>query len=65
MANKRVLIGVGCMLVGAALVVIGLLQIPILPVVLILVGVALGFTGYKIYETRRGGKPDGMEYGIK
>ena len=61
--NKRILIGTACMLVGGALVVIGLLKIPIVPVVLILIGGALGFSGYKIYETRRSDKPQDLVYG--
>lgn len=63
MVNKRLLVGVGCMLVGGALVVAGLARLPGLPIVLILMGGALGFIGYRIYEKRNGGKPKGMEYG--
>jgi len=51
------------MLVGGALVVTGLLRIPVVPVVLILLGTALGFTGYKIYELRRSDKPNDLNYG--
>lgn len=63
MVNKRLAIGTGCMLVGGALVVIGLLKIPIVPVVLVLVGGAIGFVGYKIYETRRSDKPNDLNFG--
>lgn len=61
--NKKVLIGTGRMLLGGILVVIGLLRIPVIPVVLILVGGALGFTGYRLFETRRSDRPDDMIYG--
>lgn len=63
MVNKRLLIGVGCMLTGGALVITGLTQIPGLPIVLILVGGALGFVGYKIFEKRRGNIPSDLELG--
>lgn len=63
MVNKRLLVGVGCMLVGGALFVTGLTQMPGLPIVLILIGGALGFVGYRIFESRRSDKPKGMEYG--
>ena len=63
MVNKRLLVGIGCMLVGAVLVVTGLLGIPVVSVVKILIGGALGFVGYRIYERRRGGKPDDLNFG--
>ena len=52
MVNKRLLVGIGCMLVGGALVVTGLLRIPVIPVVLILIGGTLGFVGYRIFESK-------------
>jgi hypothetical protein len=61
--TKRTLVGLGAMLVGAILVVSGLLQIPVVPVVLILVGGVLGFIGYKIFENRGNTKPDDLVYG--
>lgn len=61
--NKSILIGFGCMLVGAILVIIGLLRIPVISVILILIGGALGFTGYKIYENRRSDKPNDLNFG--
>ena len=63
MINKRVLVGIGAMLLGGVLVVTGLLRIPVVPIVLILVGGAVGFGGYKIYETRRRGIPGDLELG--
>lgn len=63
MVNKRLAIGVGCMLVGGALVITGLFRLPIVPIVLILIGGAVGFVGYKIYEARNGGKPNDMNFG--
>ncbi|MFX0084316.1 MAG: hypothetical protein ACFFAU_01480 [Candidatus Hodarchaeota archaeon] len=48
--DKNRLYGVGGMMVGGALVVTGLLQIPVLPVVLIVVGGAVGFIGYKFFN---------------
>lgn len=63
MVNKRLLVGVGGMLVGGILVVAGLLRIPVVPVVLIILGGAVGFIGYKIYDLRGSDKPKGLEYG--
>lgn len=63
MVNKRLLVGVGCMLVGGALVVAGLLRIPVVPVVLVLVGGAVGFVGYKIFENRGSEVPKDLELG--
>ena len=63
MVNKRLLVGVGCMLVGATLVVTGLLRIPVVPIVLILMGGTIGFVGYKIYELRRGSIPSDLNLG--
>ena len=63
MVNKRLLVGIGCMLVGGALVVTGLLRIPVLPIVLILIGGAVSFVGYTIFRSRRSDKPKGLEYG--
>lgn len=63
MVNKRLLVGVVCMLTGGALVIIGLTQIPGLPIVLILVGGALGFVGYKIFKSRKSDKPNDLNYG--
>ena len=63
MVNKRLAVGVGAMLVGGALVVIGLLQIPPVPVILILIGGAIGFVGYKIFERRRGEIPSELNLG--
>ena len=51
------------MLVGGALVVKGLTLIPGLPIVLILLGGALGFVGYRIYELRRSDKPNDLNFG--
>ena len=48
--DKNMLIGVGGMLVGGALVVVGLLKIAIVPVILILIGGAVGFTAYKVFK---------------
>ncbi len=48
--DKKMLIGIGGMLVGGVLVVGGLLQIPVLPVVLIVIGGALGYVGNKVYR---------------
>lgn len=61
--DKSTLIGFGSMLVGAILVVIGLLRIPVIPIVLIVIGGALGFGGYKIYENRRSDKPKDLNFG--
>ena len=61
--TKVALIGIGAMLVGATLVVVGLLQIPVVPVVLILVGGAVGFVGYKIFENRKNAKPNDLYFG--
>lgn len=61
--TKVTLVGCGAMLVGAILVITGLLQIPVLPVTLILVGGALGFVGYKIFESRKNIKPDNLIFG--
>ena len=47
---KKEIISIGGMLLGGALVVIGLLKISIVPVILILVGGAIGFTSYKIFK---------------
>lgn len=63
MVNKRLVVGVSCMLVGSALVVTGLLRIPVVPIVLILIGGAVGFVGYKIYELRRGSIPSDLNLG--
>jgi len=63
MLGKRLLVGVGSMLVGAVLVVVGLIQIPVIAKVLILLGGTVGFVGYRIYEQRGKDKPDGMIYG--
>ena len=63
MVNKRLLVGVGGMLVGGVLVVKGLTLIPGLPIVLILVGGALGFVGYKIFEKRGSNKPSDLNFG--
>lgn len=52
MLNKNLLIGLGGMLIGGILVVKGLTMIPGLPIVLILVGGAIGFACYKIFENR-------------
>lgn len=60
--TKRTLVAIGVMLVGGVLFVSGLLQIPVVPVVLILVGGALGFTGYKIFLSRNN-KPDDLIFG--
>ncbi len=48
--DKNMIYGVGGMLVGGSLVIGGLLQIHVLPVVLILVGGTIGFVGYKFYN---------------
>ena len=63
MVNKRLLVGIGCMLVGGALVVTGLLRIPVVPVVLIMIGGSIGFVGYKIFEARGGGIPSDLNLG--
>ena len=63
MVNKKLLIGVGCMLIGGSLVVTGLLRIPVVPIVLILMGGTLGFIGYKIYELRRSDIPNDLNFG--
>ena len=52
MLNKNLLIGLGCMLVGAALVIAGLSRLPAIPIVSIVMGGAVGFSGYKIFEKR-------------
>ncbi len=62
MVNKRLLIGVGGMLVGAILVVAGLLRIPVVPVVLILMGGTIGFVCNGIYK-RRNDKPNDLNFG--
>ena len=63
MVNKRLLVGVGCMLVGGILVVTGLLGIPGASVVKILLGGAIGFVGYVIFEKRRGYIPSDLNLG--
>lgn len=63
MVNKRLAVGVGCMLVGGALVITGLVKLPVVPFLLILTGGAVGFIGYKIYELRKSGKPNDMNFG--
>lgn len=63
MVNKRLLVGIGAMLVGGALFVTGLFRIPVVSIVLILMGGAIGFVGFYIYERRRGGKPNDLNYG--
>jgi len=63
MVNKRLLVGLGCMLVGGVLVVTGLLRVPVVPVVFILMGGSVGFVGYKIFESRRNDKPNDMNFG--
>ncbi len=63
MVNKRLLIGLGSMLVGGVLVVVGLLKVPVVAAVLVLLGGTLGFVGYKIFENRRSDKPDDLVYG--
>lgn len=52
MLNKALYVGLGTMLVGGILVVVGLLNVPKVAAVEILLGVALGFAGYKIFEKR-------------
>ena len=47
--DKNTLYGLAGMLVGGVIVVTGLLKIAVLPVLLILVGGAIGFAGYRIY----------------
>ena len=63
MVNKRLLVGVGCMLVGGVLVITGLLGIPVASVVKVLLGGALGFVGYKIFEKRGSSKPNDLNFG--
>ena len=63
MVNKRLAIGVGCMLVGGILVITGLLGIPVVSVVKVLIGGALGFVGYTIFEKRGSNKPDDLNFG--
>ena len=52
MLNKALLIGLSCMLIGVALVITGLSKLAIVPIVLIVMGGAIGFSGYKIFEQR-------------
>lgn len=63
MVNKRVIVGICCMLVGGILIVIGLVQIPIVARVLILIGGTVGFIGYRIYELRRNNRPKDLNFG--
>jgi len=61
--NKTFLIGLGCMLVGAISVVWGCLTIPVIAIVKIVVGGAVGFVGYKIFSSPEAKKPSGLDYG--
>lgn len=61
--SKVILIGCGAMLLGGVLVVVGLLQIPIIPVVLILAGGGLGFLGYRVYKNKNNIKPEDLYFG--
>ena len=63
MVDKRLAVGVGCMMVGGVLVVIGLCQIPIVPVVLIIMGAGLGFVGWTIFKKRAKKLPEGLNIG--
>lgn len=63
MVNKKLAVGVGCMLVGGVLVVTGLLGIPVASVVKVLIGGAIGFVGYKVFESRRSNKPSDLNFG--
>lgn len=50
MMNKQGLIGIAGMFVGGVLVIVGLLNIPVMSVVLIVLGGAVGFTGHYFYD---------------
>ena len=52
MLKKALYVGLGAMLVGGILVVVGLLNVPKVAVVQILLGGAIGFAGYTIFEKR-------------
>ena len=63
MVNKRLIIAVACILGGGLGVITGLLDVPKIAVIKVLVGSAVGFVGYYMYERRRSGKPKDMKYG--
>lgn len=52
MGNKVTLISIIAMIIGAVLVISGLVQVPTVAKVLVILGVVSGFCGYKLYENR-------------
>ena len=52
MLKKVLYVGLGTMLIGGILVVVGLLNVPKVAAIEDLLGGALGFVGYQIFEKR-------------